>query len=301
MNTLKNEQGETASERPIYRLPSRRVGTFWRLISKPYSAISLSIITITLFLAIAGPYITPHDPTGVDIRNRIIPPFQEISYLLGTDNLGRDVLSRIISGARVSILVAVPGTLLASVLGTTLGLIAGYKRGKIDTILMRLVDAQRAFPLLFLALAIVALFGPGITQLVLILGIWGWAEYGRLVRGVTLSIREREFVAAAQAIGAPPTRIIIRHIFPNLVPPIIVLSTFFIAQLIVLEGALSFLGWGIPPPESSWGRMLAEGRDKIGIAWWLGIFPGLAISVVVLAFNLVGDRLRDILDPRLRT
>jgi len=224
------------------------------------------------------------------------PPSKE--HILGTDELGRDVLSRIIYGARVSLKVGFIAMGIAILTGTVLGLIAGYYGGFIDTIIMRFVDVMLAFPTLFLILAVVAVLEPSIYIIMIVIGLTGWMDIARLVRAEVLSLKEREFVLAARAIGASSGRIIFKHILPNAIYPVIVAATFSVGGAILIESGLSFLGLGIQPPEPSWGGILSIGKDYITVAWWMSLFPGIAIFLTVLSFNLLGEALRDALDPK---
>ena len=218
---------------------------------------------------------------------------------LGTDTLGRDVASRLLHGARVSLVVGFSAVLVAGVLGIALGLLSGWYRGWLDDLLMRLGDVQLAFPVLVLAVAVLAVLGASLLNLIVVLGVTGWITYARIVRGEVLTLRERDFIAAAQALGAGDGWILRRHLLPNVLPPITVVATFSVARTIIAEASLSFLGLGIPAPGPSWGAMLDEGRNYITTGWWLALFPGLAILLLVLGINLVGDWLRDVLDPRM--
>lgn len=263
----------------------------------------LAVILATSLVAMAAPALAPTDPVRNDLLARLTPPMWvaggDRAHPLGTDTLGRDVLSRLLYGARVSILVGLAAVGMAGAVGVVLGLVAGYYRGWLDDALMRLGDIHLAFPVLLLGVALLSVLGASLANLILVLAISGWVTYARIVRGETLSLTEREFVAAARALGAGDRHVLWRHILPNVWPPIIVVATFSVARMIIAEASLSFLGLGIPPPAPSWGAMLDEGRNYITTGWWLALFPGVAILVLVLGINLVGDWLRDLLDPRL--
>lgn len=262
------------------------------------------ILLFFLALGIVGPFIAPHDPTAQDILKRNLPPTFELSsdqfHPMGTDQLGRDILSRVIYGSRISLIIGVVVVTLGGGLGCALGIIAGYYKGWADRILMRLVDIFLAFPFILLALVVIAALGPSFTNMILVLVITGWVNYARVIRSEVLAIREREFITASRVVGATGPWILLRHIFPNVIPTLIVIATLELARVIILESALSFLGLGVQPPTPSWGRMLAEGRDYVATAWWLATFPGLALLFMILSVNLVGDWLRDYLDPRRR-
>jgi peptide/nickel transport system permease protein len=255
-------------------------------------------------MAVTAPLLTRHDPATVDIRNLLAPPIWaeggQRAHLLGTDHLGRDVFSRLAYGARISLTVGLSAVSVAGAFGVTLGLVAGYYGGWIDDVIMRLADFELAFPFILLAIAVLAVLGPGLTKVILVLGLTGWAQYCRLSRAQVLGLRETEFVEAARTLGASTTRILTRHILPNILAPIIVIASFSVAGVIIAEASLSFLGLGVPPSVPSWGGMLAEGRTYMERAWWLVTFPGLALMLAVLSINVLGDTLRDALDPRLR-
>lgn len=278
----------------------RRLGR--RLWRDHLALLGLVVIAGTATAALLAPWLAPADPTRTHLLDRLTPPAWvaggSTRYLLGSDTLGRDVLSRLLYGARVSLLVGFAAVAVAGVLGVTLGLLAGYYGGGLDDLLMRLGDVQLAFPILVLAIAVLAVLGASLGNVILVLGVSGWVTYARLARGETLSLKEREFVVAARALGAPDRVILGRHILPNVLPPIVVVATFSVARMIIAEASLSFLGLGVPPPTPSWGAMLDEGRNYITTAWWLALFPGLAILFLVLGVNLVGDWVRDALDPR---
>jgi peptide/nickel transport system permease protein len=265
------------------------------------AVIGMGVVVFFYLVALLAPLIAPFDPIAQEdiARTSFLPPSGE--HWLGTDRFGRDVLSRIIYGARISLSIAFVATAISITLGTLIGAVAGYVGGRIDAILMRFTDMVLAFPRLVLLIMIVALFSPSIAVIITVLGLTQWPSTTRIVRGDVLSLREREFVQAARALGYPGTRIVLRHLIPNVLAPVIVAATLGIGNTIVLEAGLSFLGLGISAPTPTWGNMVAEGRDVLLSAWWLTTFPGLTIVFVVLAFNLVGDGLRDALDPRLRS
>jgi peptide/nickel transport system permease protein len=264
----------------------------------PVAFLALLIILFLFFLSIFAPFIAPYSPTEIDVDNVLSPP--SLTHPLGTDELGRDVLSRMIYGARVSLSVGFIAVGIAILIGTLIGSIAGYYGGRIDSILMRFVDIMLTFPTIFLILAIVIIVEQSIWTIMAVIGLTGWMDVARLVRAEFLSLKEREFVQAARALGINNARIIFRHILPNALAPVFVAAVFGIAGAILTESALSFLGFGIRPPEPSWGNILSSGKDNIEVAWWLSVFPGLAIFITTLSYNLLGEALRDSLDPRLR-
>jgi peptide/nickel transport system permease protein len=262
------------------------------------------IVGLVIVAALAAPLLATTDPIDQDLSVALKPPcwLEDGSrqHPLGTDHLGRDVYSRLVYGAQISLTISVLAALLGAVVGVTAGLVAGYLGGRIDAVIMRVVDLNLAFPLILLALAVVALLGASLRNLVIVMAITTWMIYARVVRGLSLTLREQEFVQAARALGANDARIIARHVLPNVLAPIVVIWTLEVARVILMESALSFLGLGVPPPTPTWGRMLAEGRDYLTVAGWIAIFPGIAIMATVLGINFLGDGLRDLLDPRLR-
>jgi len=259
------------------------------------------IVMILVVVGIVGPLIAPHNPNAQQLRLTLqAPQWFGSSHFLGTDNLGRDVLSRIIYGARVSLLVALAVVVISGCVGVTLGAVSGYFGGKVDFAIQKLVEVMWAFPPLLLAIAILAFLGQGLFNLILALVAQRWIQYCRVVRGQALSLRTRDFVTATRALGASDSAIIWRHILPNLIQISMVIGTFAMASAIISEASLSFLGLGVPPDIPTWGTMLADGRIYISTAWWLALFPGLCIFFTVLGINLLGDALRDILDPRLK-
>jgi len=268
----------------------RRDPVFW------ISAVALGII---LLAAVLAERLAPYGPNEQDILKRLQPPGIP-GHLLGTDEVGRDILSRLIHGARISLLIGVIAVGLSCPLGVLVGLVAGYAGRRTDDVLMHITDIQLAIPTILLAIAVVAVLGPGLPNVIITLSVTGWTLYARLVRGQTMTVKTRDYVQAARANGAGDTRIVLRHVLPNVFSPVIVVAVFAVANMIVLEATFSFLGLGVEPSVVTWGRMLNGGRLYLNTAWWLTAFPGLAIFVTVLAVNLLGDHLRDWLDPRLR-
>jgi peptide/nickel transport system permease protein len=266
--------------------------------------VSLTIIAVFVVAALFAHVLSPADPEEQTLRERFTPPVWEergtAQHLLGTDRLGRDLLSRIIWGARVSLTAGVLTVLLASALGASVGLIAGYYGGRVDTVLMRATDATMSFPVILLALILAVTAGPSFINVVIAIAVILWARFARVIRGQVLTLMELDFITQARIAGASAARIIVRHLFPNTLNTLVVLTTLQVGYVIIVEASLSFLGAGIPPPTPAWGSMIAEGRDFVTSAWWVSFFPGLAILLVVLAFNLLGDWLRDTLDPKLR-
>ena len=280
--------------------PRRRL----RIRGLPVLLILLSLLALFIVAGVFAPVLAPYPPNQQSLTNRLRPPVWlergTWDHPLGTDNLGRDVLSRVIYGARISLIVvavSIPGSMI---FGTFLGLMAGYRRGVLDILLMRIVDVQLALPAILFAVLFAAVYGPSLANVLVIIVVWRWASYARLVRGEVLSLRERDFVTASRTIGASDRWIMARHLVPNLVNAVVILATLDIATVILIEAALSFLGVGVPPPTPSWGAMVSEGRNFITVAWWLVTIPGLAILTVSLVGNLLGDWLRDLLDPRLK-
>jgi peptide/nickel transport system permease protein len=274
-----------------------------RLARTPSSLFGLAVMTAVLVMVAFAPLVAPADPSAQDITARLLEPFETSDrgmHWLGTDPLGRDIASRIIFGARISMLVGVVAVVIAGAVGVTLGLAAGYAGRGWDALIMRVADVQLALPFLVLALALVAAVGPSLTNLIIVLGLTGWVIYARVIRAETLSLREREFVLAARAVGAGGLRIVARHILPNATSSIIVVATLHVARMILFEASLSFLGVGVPPPTPTWGGMIADGRGYLTVAWWVSTLPGLALFLTVLGVTLIGDRLRDVLDPRIR-
>ena len=275
-----------------------------RLLRSKTGFVGLVIVVGVTLLAIFAPLIAGHDPAKTDVANRLIPPFWldggDLDYLLGTDNLGRDVLSRLIFGSRISLLVGISSVILAGIIGMVLGLVAGFYGKFWDFVIMRTVDSFLAIPNILFMLILLAVLGPSVVTLILVLGGTSWVVYARMVRGETLSVKERDYVRSAQAIGASNFRIITKYILPNVMSSFIVIATLSVASTIILEASLSFLGLGIQSPDVSWGLMLSDGRQYIATSWWVATFPGVAITVTVLGVIFLGDWLRDILDPKIK-
>jgi len=276
-------------------------GAFMR---RKLAAFSLFAFLAIVLVAIFAGQITSIDPTKQNLMQNLKPPLWmeggSSDHLLGTDHFGRDIFARVIYGARVSLVVASMAALFSLIVGTFIGVVAGYAGGRTDNFLMRFVDVFLAFPLILLALSLASILGPSLQNLILVMGLTGWMVYARTIRSAVMNLREREFVLAARSLGTPPTRIVLRHILPNVIAPAVVLFTFGFAQFIIMESALSYLGLGVPPPTPTWGRMLNEGRDYLTTAWWITTFPGIAIMLTTLVLNFIGDGLRDAMDPRLR-
>jgi len=266
--------------------------------------VPLAIITIFVLVALLAPLLSPSDPYEQSLRLRFRPPVWDErgswAHPLGTDRLGRDLLSRIVWGSRVSLAAGVVTVLLASAVGAAVGLVAGYYGGRVDATLMRVTDATLSFPVILLALILAVTVGPSFVNVVVAVAVILWARYARVIRGQVLTLMGLDFIAQARLAGAGAWRIITRHLVPNTLNTLVVLVTLQIGYVIIVEASLSFLGAGIPPPTPAWGGMIAEGRDVVTSAWWVSLFPGLAILLVVLAFNLLGDWLRDTFDPKLR-
>ncbi|MGE3909550.1 MAG: ABC transporter permease [Chloroflexota bacterium] len=272
-----------------------------RLPRRPAALVGLSILAVVVLAAIFAPLIAPHDPNDQDVARRLRPPFEAGSpYILGTDQVGRDVLSRIIFGTRVALLVGLSAVALSGAIGISLGLLSGFYGGWVDDLIGWVSNVELAFPFVLLAIAVVAVIGANLFNLIVVLSIVAWVTYARIVRAETLAVRDLEFVLAARTTGVRDVRILFRHILPNVLTPVIVIATFEVARMIISEASLSFLGLGVEPRIPSWGSMLADGRQYLATAWWIATFPGLGIMLTVLAINLVGDWLRDVLDPRLQ-
>lgn len=280
------------------RGPLRAMIDSWRIFRRKTPAVvSLFILVFLMLVCVIGPILPFYAPSDMDLGNPLSPPSR--THIAGTDELGRDILSRAIYGARVSLSVGFMAMALCTVLGTVYGAIAGYYGGQLDNLMMRTVDAIRCFPMIFLLILLAAVYGPSFWNIVLANGLIGWTWTARLVRGEFLSLRERVFVDAARVSGASNLRIVFRHLIPNVLPIVIVNTTLGVAQVILLESAVSFIGVGVMPPQTSWGRMLTSAQTYLAAAPWMSILPGALIFVTVMSFNLVGDGLRDALDPRM--
>ncbi len=267
--------------------------------------VGLIMVVVIVLLALAAPIISPHDPLEQNLDIVLRPPVWVAggvrTYPLGTDHFGRDILSRVLYGAQISLIISLSASFISMIIGTTAGLLAGYYKGWLDEVIMRLADIQLAFPMILLALALTAVVGASLSNIIFVLGVTSWMMYARVVRGAALSVRELEYVEAAYSIGAGSWRIIFFHVLPNVMTPVIVMFTQEVARMILLESGLSFLGLGVPPPTPTWGRMLSDARSYLTVAWWNITFPGVAIMLSVLGITFLGDGLRDAIDPKLRT
>ncbi|PYN04279.1 MAG: peptide ABC transporter permease [Candidatus Rokuibacteriota bacterium] len=281
-----------------------RQATWRRLLRLRWGVGAAVVLLLIIASATVAPLIAPYDPLAVDIRHRLSPPAWmdrgTAEHLLGTDQVGRDLLARMIYGGRVSLVVGVAAVIISATIGVLLGLSAGYFGGNTDWTIMTLINVMLTFPFVLLALAVIAVLGPNLVNMIIVLGVAGWPIYARVVRAETLAIREREFVLAGRALGMGHVRLVFRQIVPNLVSTIVVIATLQVAQVIILESFLSFLGLGVQPPTPAWGNMLGEGRVYMLNSWWIATFPGLAIFVTTLVINLMGNALRDWLDPHLK-
>ncbi len=268
------------------------------LLADPFTCVALIMVTGFLVTAIFAPWLAPYSPVKIDVLHKLQTPSME--HWFGTDHLGRDLLSRVIYGARVALFIGLCTVLLTAIVGGLLGLLAGFFGGWPSQTLMRLCDVQLSFPLILLALTINAIVGLGLRNIIISLAAAGWVVYARVVRGEVLSVKQRDYVQAASALGTGRARILFRHVLPNVAPSIIIVASLQFSQFIVAEAAISFLGFGVQPPTPAWGSMLSESRDFLYIAWWLAAFPGAALALTALGINLVGDWLRDVLDPKFR-
>lgn len=278
--------------------------TMRRLARVRWGLLAAVILLLIVATAALAPWVAPHDPLAVDIRHRLAPPQWmdggSSEHLLGTDQVGRDLLARMIYGGRVSLVVGVGAVLISATIGVLLGLGAGYFGSRTDWIIMTGINVMLTFPFVLLALAVIAVLGPSLTNMIIVLGVAGWPIYARVIRAETMAIVERDFVLAGRALGMSHARIVFRQIMPNLVSVIVVIATLQVAQVIILESFLSFLGLGIQPPTPAWGNMLGEGRVYMLNSWWIATFPGLAIFLTTLVINLIGNAIRDWLDPHLK-
>jgi peptide/nickel transport system permease protein len=267
-----------------------------KTLSNPLAKAGFIIIFIVFFLAMLAPWVSPYDPDYINVKAILLAPSAQ--HWMGTDGLGRDVLSRMLHGGRISLLVGLVAVGISTAIGIVLGAVAGYYRGWIDTIIMRLVDIMLSIPSFFLILAVIAFLTPSIINIMIVIGLTSWMGVTRLVRAEFLSLSNREFVQASRALGAKDTRLIFTHLLPNSLTPIIVSSVLGIASAVLMESGLSFLGLGVQAPQASWGNILTDGKEYIQFAWWLSLYPGMAILITVLGYNLLGEGLRDALDPR---
>ncbi len=269
-----------------------------RLLVKKNTMISVGTLftAAVVLMAVLAPLLSPHDYVQQDLSKALRPPFWvkggQWTNPLGTDHLGRDIFTRILYGARVSLFVGVGSVLIAGTIGISLGLVGGYHGGWLDSLIMRIADIQLSFPPIFLAIAMMAVFPQNLLTLILVLGVITWVQFGRVARGSTLSVREKDFIEAARSLGTSNTKIILRHVLPNIISPLVVIATVYISRMILVEAGLSFLGLGVQPPTPAWGSMLSEGRTYFKIAWWYATFPGIAIFITVLGINVLGDGLR---------
>ncbi|HEY7041711.1 MAG TPA: ABC transporter permease [Methylomirabilota bacterium] len=291
-------------ERARPRAEREWVALLRRLVRRRTALFGMVVFLCVVLAAVLAPMVSPFDPLEQDISQRLqAPGWQDEQgrvHPLGTDHLGRDILARIVFGSRIALVVGLAAVLISGVLGMIIGLVAGYFGGRVDDFLMRLADVQLAFPFILLAIAVIGVLGPSLRNIIIVIGVSSWVVYARVVRGEVLSIREREYVHAAIALGSRHGRVLVSHVLPNTFTPWLVVATLDMARVIVIESALSFLGLGVQPPTPTWGGMLADGRVYLSTAWWLATFPGLAILITVLGINLLGDGLRDTLDPRLK-
>ncbi|MEV0007777.1 ABC transporter permease [Streptomyces sp. NPDC051840] len=287
---------------PAEPAPAHRTAALRTLLRNRLAVAALAFLALVVLCALLAPLISPADPNAQNLLERLQPPAWQhggsTAHLLGTDQLGRDLLSRVIHGTRVSLLVGAGAALLAGVIGTVVGLASGYFGGVVDRVLMRIADVQLAFPAILLALAIVGFLGSGLWYVILVLGVTGWVSYARVVRSEVLSLRTRDFITEARAIGVGDAVIMRRHLLPNVMAPLATIGTLHVAAAIVAEASLSYLGLGVPKETVTWGSMLADGQLYLGTAWWVAVFPGVALMLTSLAVNITGDALRDVADPK---
>jgi peptide/nickel transport system permease protein len=284
--------------------PRARGARLRRLVRSPGGITGLVLVTFVVTVAILAPWISPYSPDKQNITQRLAPPAWlpggSTEHLLGTDGVGRDILSRVMHGSRISLLVGLVATSFSALVGVTMGLVAGYLRGPSDTVISRVGDMQQAIPFLVLAIAVAAMLGPGVVNLILVLVVTTWVTFFRVVRSEVLAVREEQYVWAARAVGCSTMRTIRRYILPNVAGSIIVVATLLVANMIIFEASLSFFGLGVPANIPTWGRIVADGREYIATAWWISLFAGMAILITVLGINLLGDWLREELDPKNR-
>ena len=286
------------NNRPLGR-PARRPSAAARALRNPLSLAGVLLIGGLIILAVIAPLIAPYDPIHTDLTVRLAPPSR--AHLFGTDQLGRDILSRILYGTRISLRIAILTAVIATLIGAPLGIVTGYFRGRLDDLLMRVTDMFMAFPRLILAMAIAAALRPTLENVIIAISLAAWPAYARLARSVTLGLREENYVEAARAIGAGSARLLVRHVFPGVLSPLTIQVSLDMGGIILTAAGLGFIGFGAQPPTPEWGVMISEGRNHITQEWWVSTFPGIAISFVVLGFNMLGDGIRDIMDPRLRS
>ena len=286
---------------PRWAGPRRDVFRGLRILRRPSAAFALLVVVTVVAVALLAPVLSPADPGRQSLSARLEPPLTTVRgslHVLGTDQLGRDILSRLIYGSRISLVVGFASVVVAGVLGVGVGLLAGYFGGKIDAVLMRLADVLLAFPFILLALAVMAVLGASVRNVIIVFGVTSWVVYARTARAAVLALRDSEFVQASRSMGAGHGRLIFRHVLPNMLNPIIVIASFEVARIITTEASLTFLGLGIPPTTPSWGAMISDGRQYLRDAWWIATFPGLVLLLLVVAISFLGDALRDFLDPR---
>ncbi|RPK50461.1 ABC transporter permease [Streptomyces sp. ADI93-02] len=300
MTTISPNPAPAAAHAPA--APSHRTAALGTLLRNRLALAALAFLALVVICALFAPLIAPADPNAQNLLERLQPPAWQHggsgAHLLGTDQLGRDLLSRVIYGTRVSLLVGTGAALLAGVIGTAAGLASGYFGGLPDRVLMRIADVQLAFPAILLALAVVGFLGSGLWYVILVLGVTGWVSYARVVRSEVLSLRSRDFITEARAIGVGDTTIMRRHLLPNVMAPLATIGTLHVAAAIVAEASLSYLGLGVPKETVTWGAMLADGQLYLGTSWWVAVFPGVALMLTSLAVNITGDALRDVADPK---
>jgi len=286
------------SNRAVIRAPRRRSAAS-RIVSNPLSLAGVLIIGALIALTVLAPYLAPYDPIKTDLGSRLQPPSR--AHLFGTDQLGRDILSRILYGTRISLRIAILTAVIATSIGAPLGIVTGYFRGRVDDLLMRVTDMFMAFPRLILAMAIAAALRPTLENVIIAISLATWPAYARLARSVALALREENYVEAARAIGADPLRVLARHVLPGVISPLTIQVSLDMGGIILTAAGLGFIGFGAQPPTPEWGVMISDGRNYITQEWWVSTFPGIAISLVVLGFNMLGDGIRDVMDPRLRS